>query len=351
MTRKIKKLPSGAYRIQITTGRIWNEQKNRWDYERISLTAPTEPELRMMEAEYDITHTIERGTINPVLKVAIREYINKREGILAPSTLHAYRFMLDNGFPDLMDMRVKEITNDIMARAVQREYARKNVQTGRPISAKTVKNEYGMISSVCREYGVTFNIRLKSWKAPVHDISMPESIFAAVKGTEIELPVLLAMWLSFTMSEIRGLTKSGSLKGNLLYIHQVKVYVKGQDLVKPVAKNTTRNRGIILPDYLRKLIDAVQTDEIVPMKPFQITKRFKTALKRAGLPDMTFHDLRHVSASTMEMLGVPDEYKRQRGGWSTDSTMKSVYVQAFNSVRREYDKKIDDYFNGILGDG
>lgn len=37
-----------------------------------------------------------------------------------------------------------------------------------------------------------------------------------VKGTDMELPALLAMWLSFTASEILGLTKSKSLQGDRL---------------------------------------------------------------------------------------------------------------------------------------
>ena len=84
-----------------------------------------------------------------------------------------------------------------------------------------------------------------------------------------------------------------------------------------------------------------------PLFVASVMEEFKSALKRAELPEMTFHDLRHVSASTMEMLGVPDKYKQERGGWATGSTMKSVYIQAFNPVRREYDQKIDDYFENI----
>ena len=63
---------------------------------------------------------------------------------------------------------------------------------------------------------------------------------------------------------------------------------------------------------------------------------------------MTFHDLRHLSASVMLMLNIPDKYAMERGGWSTNSTLKSVYQHTFSEERKQVDKKIDDYFNKLI---
>ena len=71
--------------------------------------------------------------------------------------------------------------------------------------------------------------------------------------------------------------------------------------------------------------------------------RLKKMIKENDI-DMTFHDLRHLNASIMLMLGVPDKYAMERGGWATDSVLKSVYQQTFSSER----KKIDSYFNSII---
>ena len=78
-----------------------------------------------------------------------------------------------------------------------------------------------------------------------------------------------------------------------------------------------------------------------------IYKSFKLRVTRAGYPDMTFHDLRHLNASVMLMLGVPDKYAMERGGWSTTSTLKNVYQETFSDERRIYDDRIDDYFTEI----
>ena len=50
-------------------------------------------------------------------------------------------------------------------------------------------------------------------------------VLRIIKGTDIELPVLLAAWLSFSMSEVRGLTKSKSISGDYITIREVVVDV------------------------------------------------------------------------------------------------------------------------------
>jgi integrase len=59
---------------------------------------------------------------------------------------------------------------------------------------------------------------------------------------------------------------------------------------------------------------------------------------------MSFHDLRHVNASVMALLNIPDKYAQERGGWKTDNIMKNVYQQTFSSERRNVDRLINDYF-------
>ena len=63
---------------------------------------------------------------------------------------------------------------------------------------------------------------------------------------------------------------------------------------------------------------------------------------------MSFHDLRAVNASVMLLLGIPDKYAMERGGWATDNILKSVYQQTFSAERIKVDAMIDDYFNSIV---
>ncbi|MFR2847146.1 MAG: tyrosine-type recombinase/integrase [Hungatella hathewayi] len=63
-----------------------------------------------------------------------------------------------------------------------------------------------------------------------------------------------------------------------------------------------------------------------------------------GMEHITFHDLRHLNASVMALLRVPDKYAQERGGWKSDAVMKKVYMQTFSEERERVDNLIDSYF-------
>ena len=45
----------------------------------------------------------------------------------------------------------------------------------------------------------------------------------------------------------------------------------------------------------------------------------------------------------MLMLGVPDKYAMERGGWATNTTLKNVYQHTFDEERRKVDEQIDGF--------
>ena len=107
----------------------------------------------------------------------------------------------------------------------------------------------------------------------------------------------------------------------------------------------------ISPRYIKNLIEAVphkSEDEFIVQMEYQtLRSKFYKLFDEKGY-HMTFHDLRHLSASVMLMLNIPDKYAMERGGWSTNSTLKSVYQHTFSEERKQVDKKIDDYFINII---
>lgn len=50
------------------------------------------------------------------------------------------------------------------------------------------------------------------------------------------------------------------------------------------------------------------------------------------------------SASIMHALGVPDRYIMERGGWSTDKTLKAVYQHTMSDQAQEFNKRIKSHF-------
>lgn len=115
---------------------------------------------------------------------------------------------------------------------------------------------------------------------------------------------------------------------------------------KNQAKEPTRKRKHKIPHYIQELIDKTDpgVDELVPMSGHAIYMRWTRLLQKNDLPHMSFHDLRHVNASVMALLRIPDKYAQERGGWKTDKVMKKVYMQTFSEERERVDSLIDSYF-------
>lgn len=366
MARKRKgELPSGNIRRQVFVGwkpkidkegkPVLDDKGNQVmirDYRSITASSVAEADLLAAQLKADANKSI---SSNMTLQDAINKYIDSLRATKSPKTIEGYEVIRDNAFASIMDKPLNKLNNDILQNAINLECNRRSTSTrskGKPISAKTVCNEWGLVSSVLKKYNPTLQVRitLPQFKSAVNQISMPEDIYNAVKGTEVELPVLLAMWLSFTMSEIRGLTKSKSVRGDYLYIDSVIVTTKNGDIEKSIAKNDARNRMHRIPPYIKELIDKVPTDRLVTMNGKRIRYYFDKYIKAANLPHMTFHDLRHVNASVMSFLNVPDKYAMERGGWTTDKVMKGTYMQVYDSERIKIDDSIDNYFETALFD-
>lgn len=367
MARKKKgELPSGSIRRQVYdhSELVFDEhgkpvidpktgkQKKKRIY--ISVTADTRQEADLTKAEIRAGKKRHQKPSQLTLSEAIEKYIVSSDAILSPSTIRGYRAIQRNAFVSIMDMPLNRLSNDILREAVNAECKRTTGKKNpKPLSAKTIINEYGLLSAVLNMYApdIDCNVKLPQVEHNKHELSTPDVIYEIVKDTEIELPVLLAMWLSFTASEILGLTKSKSISADGQYITIREVIVKDENnhpVVKNKGKQPSRDRTLRIPDYLKELIDRVETDRLVTTTGTALSKCFSRLIKKAGIPYMTFHDLRHVNASVMALLHVPDKYAQERGGWHSDHIMKSVYQQTFSSERAAVDGQVDEYFNNML---
>lgn len=358
-----KKLPSGSWRCQVFSHYEEIRQpdgtiKKKRIYKSFTSDNPLKAgkkEAELMALEYSTGRKRETHAQNYTLAEAIDNYIAVKEPVLSVSTLSGYRKMRKNGFQQLMLTKLRDINTSTLIDAIASESGRKSIQTGkeRKISPKTVRNEFGLITAVLNYYDVDYNpskIILPQVPEKKIDLPDPEDIFRAVNGTDIELPVLLAMWLSFSMSEISGLTKSESLldDGKYIAINKVIITIDGKEYEKQTGKKPKRQRVLELPVYIKHLIDSVPGDRIVPMPTNTIYRKLKRYLASAEVKPITFHQLRHVNASVMHMLNVPDKYAQDRGGWSTNYVMQKTYTHTFTRERQAVDNTIDSYFERIM---
>lgn len=338
---KVQKLPSGSYRAVVAAG--YNENGKRI-YK--SFTAKTEWKAIKMAEDFKRTHE-EKTDKNVTVRKAMELYIESRENVLEQTTIRNYRQLSENTFHCIADTKLSVLKAIDIQRAINIESAK--------VSPKYIKNAYGFLKSVLKMYEVDINLNnIKLPKLVKREKELPsfETVFSIVRGTESELPVLLASWLSLRIGEVIGLQfQDVDAENKKIHIRRTIIMTDEGSKVRESCKTEKSTRTIQLPVYILELIQAIphenETDFIIPKSRKSVYSRFKRLMKKHDI-DMTFHDLRHLNASVMLMLGIPDKYAMERGGWSTDNVLKSVYQQTFSSEREKVDNMIDDYFTGIV---
>ena len=321
---RAKKLPSGSYRVQVMV-----------KGERKSFTAPTKKEAELMAAEWQNGKRLSEDTVG----ACIDEYIASKSHILSPSTLESYKKVKRIQLASLCNIRIC----DLSPVDVQKHFNELSLK----YSAKTVTNAHGLLASVLNVYAPDIHLHTTLPKQQKHIKSLPPVpvIIEAVTGSPIELPCLLALWLGLRMSEIRGARRS-DIKDGVLTISHTVITVGSEHIEKDTTKTYDSTRRIALPQRIQCLIDALPDgqDNLTTLSGQAIYKRFSRLLERKGIEHITFHDLRHMNASIMLALGVPDKYAMERGGWSSPHIMKSVYQHTFSDMRTNVDELINSFF-------
>lgn len=338
---KPKKLPSGSWNANLMI-----------DGKRISVTAASEREY------YTQARALKNGLLEAkrksddmILKDAINKYIEERGARLRETTRSNYEYIRDTRFQSLMSKRLSELTDIVCDTAIGEELALPSKRGG-TLSPKTVEDAFNLISTVIERYtGRTVNASRPEVQRKFPKMLTPEEAISIVKGTDLELPALLSMWLTLSASEIRGLTKSKSVRDGKLYIVETVVNVHGKAVRRTGGKEEERPRCLSIPKYIQILLDNVNGDIIEPRSVRALNARFHKLQEQAGIApedQINFHKLRHIAASVMAEEQIPTNVATERGGWKTDDTMRKVYTHTFDATRTEADKKIDARFERLL---
>ena len=350
---KAKKLPSGNYRVLEYVGKDITKSGYK------SFTAPTRAEAEYEAKLFKIDTRFQNAPLkklDPKVTVSqvIDQYIASRNAILSPTTIEGYEKIKRNYFQDIMSKPAMSIDQSALQYAVNEECKRTSALTHQPLSPKTINSACSFIISVLQSYnkkvdlsGISLPQRVKV-KYATPDSDGIIAILAATYNTQIEVAVLLAVWLSMSISEIRGL-KFSDVHDGYVRVHEAVVTVNGKHVTK-TTKTEERTRDIILPAHVKKRIDLLprNSEYVVPYTRASVYERFKRILEKNGIPHCRFHDLRHAAASVMVILNIPDKYAMARGGWSTDRTMKEAYQQIFSKEEIAVAKKIDNYFDKLV---
>ena len=284
---------------------------------------------------------------------------------------------------DIVKVRVKATTySSAMVKSTLEPYFRKKGYTLQGLEArhiqqfyseklKTVKPNsvihYHAVIHQALKYAmktdlVTQNVAMKvdrpkknDFQPVFLDAAELQHLFEVVKGTKLELPVLVAAFYGLRRGEVLGL-KWDAIdfeRGTLTIkrtVTSVNVGGKTQIIEQESAKTKSSMRTLPLVGRFREYFAEVKAaqelnkkvcgncynyeydgyvfvDELGElMKPDYLTAYFPQYIQKHGLKRMRFHDLRHSCASLLLANGVPLKQIQDWLGHSDFSTTANIYA-------------------------
>ena len=336
---KIEKLKSNNYRIRVY---------DKTTKSRKSFTAATKREVKLLAAEWENGIKAKATPRKLTLDEAVKEYIESKENVLSPSTVRGYDIIRRNALGDFGKMLIAEIIEKDLQKWIS-----KNAKKYKP---KGIKNQFGLVTATLRQNKIDLDLRsIKLPEAQKYEPNIPTEqeiakILTIVEGTNVELPVTIAVTLGLRQSEIAAL-KWSDYDGEYLFIHAAKVPDKHNKLIeKDTTKSKASTRLLEVDAVLKQRLDrAERTSEYIStMQPNSVLKRFQQLCEQNGLPHFTMHGQRHGNASLMLAQGIPDKYAMERLGQSSPNMIKNVYQHLYDSKKKEISQTMSNKFTSIL---
>ena len=322
----IRKLPSGNYQIRLT--------ENGQNYTLTIDHKPTQTEALKL-----ITDMLPKTQYKYTLEEACKAYIDSKKDIMSGTTIKGYNVLIRQIEPNLAKTKINSITKAM----IQTEVNRYSVGH----APKTAKNFGSFLVSVLEYYDVSItNIKYPQAKKVEQYIPTPEELKAILnelKDTKYYVPVFLGS-RGLRMSEVCGLTLEDLSEDNWITIDKAYVRIEHGYTTK-ATKTTGSTREIAIPN---EIADRIRQQGYVynGKKPEIITRNLKKVQKKLGIPEFTFHQLRHFFASYTHYQGFVDKAIECDAGWTDSRTMTQNYRQTMR--QRETSREISDLLKSVL---
>lgn len=208
--------------------------------------------------------------------------------------------------------------------------------------------------------------RFPTHALPAHQA---QTLLDAARGDRLEALYALALWLGLRRGEVLGLRwQDVNLEARTLRVEMAQQIAAGGKLELVAPKTERSRRTLPLPAALVPILRAHHTRQLTerlqagqcwqdhdlvfctrhgtPISPRNLVRSFKALLKRAGLPDIRFHDLRHSCASLLASAGVPARVAMDILGHTNISTTMNIYTRVFDDAKRQAADVMDRLFGG-----
>lgn len=302
-----KKLPSGTFYGRLTV-----------QGERVSVSAATEAEY------YAKARAVKAGLVKAkkaapkiTLGAAIDKYLKDKSNILSPSTVKAYKSYRKYRFKNYLDSDINGIN---WQRMVNEE--------AKLVKPKTLSNAWRLVTaSVCACGGSTGAVALPKAarvERPWLDYEQIQTFLSQIFTLDCELAALLALH-GLRRSELLAVTAE-DITGGMITVHGAMVFNAAGELIrKDTNKNKTSQRTVhIVIPRLQELVSGKE-GRLVTTHPNTLRSQINAVCKKAGLPEVGIHGLRHSYISLCFHLGWNPQTVMIEGGYSGLQTVNEVY--------------------------
>ncbi len=259
---------------------------------------------------------------------------------IKPATFGSYQGMVKSTIGPYF--RKKELTlKELEARHIQQFYTEK-LKTVTPNSVIHYHAViYQALKYAMKTDMVPQNVAMKvdrprknSFQPTFLDAEQMQKLFEVVKGTRLELPVLVAAFYGLRRGEVLGLKWDAiDFNRGTLTIKRTVTEATIDGTMKIIEQDSAKTKSSLrtLPlvgsfrDYFQKVKEAQELNKKVcgncynyeydgyvfvnelgeRMRPNYLTEYFPKYIAKHGMPKMRFHDLRHSCASLLLANGVP----------------------------------------------
>ena len=357
-------LKNGRYYAVLNYRNVGGQRKTKW----IALGLPekgnkrkAEAELARLRAEFEPPKEVGVLSSDMLFADYLLEWLEIAKGRLAVATYSSYAAMIKK--PVGPYFRQRNLTlRELEARHLQMFYS----EMLRKVKPNTVIHYHAIIHSALK-YAVKTDMLVQnvadkvdrpkknSFQPVFLSAEEMQKMFEALRGTKLELPVLVAAFYGFRRGEVLGLKWDAidfergtisvirtvttiTLDGKQTEIEQQSAKIKSTLRTLPligsfreyflqVKEAQELNKQVCGNCYNYEYDGFVFVDELGErMRVDYLTNAFPKFLESHGLRRMRFHDLRHSCASLLLANGVPLKHIQEWLGHSDFTTTANIYA-------------------------
>jgi integrase len=365
-----------------------DKHRQKWISLGISTKESKQKALKLMEekrAEFESRMCLAGSTTYFV--DYIEKWLNERKGVVQQTTwegdeTYVYRHIIPYFEP------LKLLLVDVKPIHIKQYYEYKYTQ-GRldgkegGLSISTLKKhalilKQSLDCAVLEEYIVsnpTAVVKMPAKEIPVREkkfLTLEEAneVIQAFQGHPLQAMIYVTLYYGLRKSEVLGLRWSSiDFRRNTLTINHSVVKVKGGSIAKDQMKTASSYREYELIKDVRKVLlelraaqevnrrlfqsEYVDNDYIFkwengkPFRPDTITRSVERHLKAKGLPEITYHTLRHSTASILYDMGWDIMDIKHWLRHSSIDVTADIYTHISNNRKKKLSQKLVGAFEPL----